>query len=74
MNQPNDATKRAILEATIQQLENTAFQQNSLAKAYVEAGLTEEGKAQAGAASKNEMAALSLQRQLDAIPADQTPA
>jgi len=74
MNQPNDATKRAILEATIQQLNNTAFQENSLARAYVEAGLTAEGKAQAEAASKHEIAALSLQKQLDAIPTDQPPA
>jgi len=43
---------------------NTAFAASSLAKAFVEAGLTEEGKAKAEESSKYERVALALQKQL----------
>jgi hypothetical protein len=46
--------QRAILESQIQQATNTAFAASSLAKAFVEAGLTEEGKTKAEEASKYE--------------------
>lgn len=66
MNTTTEA-QRAILESQIQQANNTAFAASSLAKAFVEAGLTEEGKAKAEESSKYERVALSLQKQLDAI-------
>ena len=60
--------QKAILESQIQQANNTAFQHASLAKAFVEAGLTDEGKAEAEKASKFERVALALQKQLDLLP------
>lgn len=62
-----DDIKRTILQQQIQQAANTAFQHSSLAKAFVEAGLTEEGKQQAESASKFERVALALQKQIDAL-------
>jgi hypothetical protein len=59
--------QRAILESQIQQSTNTAFAASSLAKAFVEAGLTEEGKAKAEEASKYERVAHALQKQLDLL-------
>lgn len=56
--------QRAILESQIQQANNTAFAASSLAKAFVEVGLTEEGKAKAEESSKYERVALALQKQL----------
>lgn len=64
MNIPDEA-RRAILESQIQQANNTAFAASSLAKAFVEAGLTEEGRAKAEESSKYERVALALQKQLD---------
>ena len=66
MNTTTEA-QRAILESQIQQANNTAFAASSLAKAFVEAGLTEEGKAKAEEYSKYERVALALQKQLDTI-------
>ena len=60
--------QRAILESQIQQANNTAFAASSLAKAFVEAGLTEEGKGKAEESSKYERVALALQKQLDLLP------
>jgi hypothetical protein len=59
--------QRAILESQIQQSTNTAFAASSLAKAFVEAGLTEEGKAKAEEASKYERVTLALQKQLNLL-------
>jgi hypothetical protein len=59
--------QRAILEAQINQANNTAFAASSLAKAFVEVGLTEEGKAKAEEASKYERVSLILQRQLGTV-------
>jgi hypothetical protein len=59
--------QRAILESQIQQSTNTAFAASSLAKAFVEAGLTEEGKAKAEESSKYERVAHALQKQLDML-------
>lgn len=59
--------QKAILESQIQQASNTAFQHSSLAKAFVEAGLTEEGKANAEKASQFERVALALTKQLEAL-------
>jgi hypothetical protein len=59
--------QRAILESQIQQATNTAFAASSLAKAFVEAGLTEEGKSKAEEASKYERVTLALQKQLDLL-------
>lgn len=67
MNIPDEA-RRAILESQIQQANNTAFAASSLAKAFVEAGLTEEGRSKAEESSKYERVALALQKQLD-LPA-----
>mgnify|MGYP003420979475 FL=1 len=66
MNIPDEA-RRAILESQIQQANNTAFAASSLAKAFVEAGLTEEGRAKAEESSKYERVALALQKQLDLL-------
>ena len=57
--------QRTILESQIQQANNTAFAASSLAKAFVEAGLTEEGRAKAEESSKYERVALALKKQLD---------
>lgn len=66
MTTPIEA-QRAILESQIQQSTNTAFAASSLAKAFVECGLSEEGKAKAEEASKYERVALALQKQLDLL-------
>jgi hypothetical protein len=66
MTTPLEA-QRAILESQIQQANNTAFASSSLAKAFVEAGLTEEGKAKAEESSKYERVAHALQKQLDLL-------
>jgi hypothetical protein len=67
MTSPTTEAQRSILESQIQQAANTAFASSSLAKAFVEAGLTEEGKAKAEEASKYERVALALQKQLDLL-------
>jgi len=67
MNTTTEA-QHAILESQIQQANNTAFAASSLAKAFVEAGLIEEGKAKAEESSKYERVALALQKQLDLLP------
>jgi hypothetical protein len=66
MNTPTGA-QRSILESQIQQANNTAFAASSLAKAFVEAGLTEEGKVKAEESSKYERVALALQKQLELL-------
>ena len=59
--------QRSILEAQITQATNTAFAASSLAKAFVECGLSEEGKVKAEEASKYSRVALALQKQLDQL-------
>jgi hypothetical protein len=67
MTTPTTEAQRAILENSIQQATNTAFAASSLAKAFVEAGLTEEGKAKAEEASKYERVSLALTKQLETL-------
>ncbi len=59
--------KREILTSQIQQANNTAFAASSLAKAFVEVGLTEQAKIKAEEASQYERVALALTKQLEAI-------
>ena len=65
---PDTNSKRQIIEGLITQAANTEFQQDCFARAYVSAGLVEEGKQCAATAAKFTAAKVELIRQFEALP------